>query len=173
VEVLIAERRLPQPAYVLDDGTGMFPADYFRLVDDAGGADPLRAHFAARHRAASLAQNAGPGELERDWAAYLDGIYGVCLGTVTPENIVRKGVLVSSLCELLVLARPRSQDWRRALRAQIEELDALGREFAPDCDRGEQQERAPTRDLLISAARRRFPDVFADAPAPASDPQSA
>src|SRR2546429_660234 len=40
---LIAARRLPEPSYVLPDGTGMFPADYFRLVDEAGGAAGPRA----------------------------------------------------------------------------------------------------------------------------------
>jgi hypothetical protein len=33
----IDERLLPQPSYVLADGTEMFPRDYFRLPDEAGG----------------------------------------------------------------------------------------------------------------------------------------
>ena len=163
VQELIERRLLPAPSYVLDDGTRMFPADYFRLAHEAGGAACLRAHFASRHHAASLADGADPGDLEQDWQGYLDGVYGVCLREVTPETIVRKGVLVSSLCELLVLARPRNPDWRAALRAQVEELDALEREFAPDYDRDDAQERPPTRDLLVEAARRRFPDVFREA----------
>src|ERR1041385_5152303 len=36
VRRLIAERRLPAPSYVLPDGTGVFPADYFRLVAEVG-----------------------------------------------------------------------------------------------------------------------------------------
>ena len=72
-------------------------------------------------------------------------------------------MLVTSLCELLVLARPRNPEWRAALRGQVEQLDALEREFAPDYDRSEEQERTPTRDLLIEAARQRFPDVFREA----------
>ena len=162
VRDLIEQRLLPRPSYVLDDGTGMFPADYFRLADEAG-AESLRAHFAARHRAASLAEGAEPEALEQDWQGYLDGVYGVCLREVTPETIVKKGVLVTSLCELLVLARPRNPEWRAALRGQVEELDALEREFAPDYDRSEEQERPPTRDLLIEAARQRFADVFREA----------
>src|SRR5439155_25657236 len=63
VRDLIEQRLLPRPSYVLDDGTGMFPADYFRLADEAG-AESLRAHFAARHRAASLAEGAEPEALE-------------------------------------------------------------------------------------------------------------
>jgi hypothetical protein len=35
-----------------------------------------------------------------------------CLREVTPEAIARKTVLASSLCELLVLARPADPEWR-------------------------------------------------------------
>jgi len=115
VRSLIQERRLPQPSYVVPDGTGMFAADYFRLVDEAGGVGRLREHFAARHRAASAARRGN--ELEQDWEMYLDGTWGICLRDVTPETIVRKNVLVWSLCELLVLARPRDPEWRKALRS--------------------------------------------------------
>jgi Family of unknown function (DUF6058) len=160
---LIEARRLPRPSYVLDDGTAMFPADYFRLVDDAGGVDALSEHFAVRHRDATHAERVAADELERDWAAYLDGTYGICLRAVTPEAIVRKTALVSSLCELLMLPRPRNADWRRALREQVDELDALEREFSPDDDRSDEHERPPTRDLLIGAARERYPDAFAAA----------
>jgi Family of unknown function (DUF6058) len=159
VRRLIEERKLPQPSYVLPDGTGMFPADYFRLVDDAGGIEGLREHFAARHRAASAARQGN--DLEQDWKMYLDGTWGICLRDVTPETIVRKNVLVWSLCELLVLARPRYADWGQALREQVDELDELEREFAPDYDRSDAVDRLPTRDLIIAAARQRYPEVFA------------
>jgi hypothetical protein len=44
----------------------------------------------------------------------------------------------------------------------VEELDGLERQFAPDYDRNERRfGRKPTRDLLIDAARERYPDVFA------------
>jgi hypothetical protein len=36
----------------------------------------------------------------------MDGVYGVCLQDVTPETIARKAKLVSSISELLMLARP-------------------------------------------------------------------
>jgi hypothetical protein len=150
VRALIAERRLPQPSYTLSDGTGMFPADYFRLVDEAGGVEGLGDHFAARHRTAEGS------ELDRDWQMYLDGIWGICLRDVTPETIVRKNTLVTSLCELLVLARTRDPEWRKQLRQQVDELDELEREFSPDYDRSEQVERPPTRDLIIAAARERY-----------------
>jgi hypothetical protein len=155
VRRLIAERRLPAPSYVLPDGTGMFPADYFRFVDEAGGPDALREHFEARHRGANGK------DLDQDWAFYLDGIWGVCLRDVVPETIVRKNTLVSSLCELLVLARPREADWRQALQEQVDELDELERQFSPDFDRSDQMDRPPTRDLIINAARERYPEVFA------------
>jgi hypothetical protein len=151
---------LPRPSYVLEDGTGFFPADYFRLVDEAGGSAKLREHVAARHRSAKQVARVAD-DLEQDWEAYLAGVYGVCLREVTPETIVRKTELVSSLCELLVLARPTRREWGRSLREQVDELDELEREFAPDYDRGADQERLPTRDLLITEARRRYPEVFA------------
>ena len=152
---LMAARRLPQPSYVLPDGTGMFPADYFRLVDEAGSVDGLREHFAGRHRAAKGK------DLDQDWEMYLDGTWGICLRDVTPETIVRKNTLVSSLCELLVLARTREPEWQTALREQVDELDELEREFAPDYDRSDAMDRLPTRDLIIAAARERYPQVFA------------
>jgi len=162
VERLIAEGVMPRPTYVLEDGTGFFPHDYFRLADEAGGPDNLRTDFVARWLTARQAAQAADA-LEQDWEFYLAGTWGVCLRDVTPETIVRKNDLVSSLCELLVLARPNSPDWRDALRTQVDELDALEREFSPDYDRGGQQERPPTRDLLIAEARERYPDVFAEA----------
>jgi hypothetical protein len=161
---LIEQGLLPRPSYALEDSTGFFPRDYFRLADEAGGPSELRATFASRYRAAMEAEQADDG-LEQVWEMYLGGVWGICLRDVTPETIARKNALVSSLCELLVLARPNSHDWRRALRAQVEELDALEREFSPDFDRGDAQERPPTRDLLIAAARERYPDVFIEAPA--------
>ena len=160
IAALIQERRLPGPSYVLDDGTGLFPADYFRLVDEAGGIEALRSHFAAQHAEATSAREAAAAELERDWEWYLDGTWGICLRDVTPETIVHKNTLVASLSELLMLPRPGSADWRQALREQVEELDALEGDFAPDWDRGEEQERPPTRDLLIAAARERYPELF-------------
>jgi hypothetical protein len=162
VERLIARGQLPKPSYVLDDGTGLFPTEYFALPDEAGGVARLEGHFRARHVQAWATANAGSVTTDADWHAYLEGTHGVCLREVTPEAIVRKSMLVSSLCELLMLARPRSEDWREAVRDQVGELDRLERGFAPDYERAEWNERAPTRDLLVRFARRRYPSVFAD-----------
>jgi hypothetical protein len=81
---------LPRPSYVLPDGTQIVPADYFGLVN----VKPL---FEERY----LAAGGPPEELEQDWEGYMSGTYGVCLRDVTPETIVRKGVLVNSLVRLL------------------------------------------------------------------------
>jgi hypothetical protein len=77
-----------------------------------------------------------------------------------PNTIVRKNTLVASVSELLMLPRPASADWRESLRRQVDELDGLERDFTPDRDRSPAQERQPTRDLLIRAARERYPNLF-------------
>lgn len=156
IRALIADGRLPKPSYVLDDGTELFPADYFRFVEEAAGPAGLQLRFAERLTAAGAGD-----DLELHWQTYMDGIYGVCLWDVTPETIARKAKLVSSISELLMLARPAEADWRERLRDEVEELDALERQFTPDYDRDERRfGRKPTRDLLINAARERYPEVF-------------
>lgn len=156
IEGLIGERRLPAPSYVLPDGTGMVPADYFALVDEAGGVEQLRDEFERRHREAG----GPPGELDADWVGYIDGIYAVCLRSVSPESIVRKEQLVVSVGLLLEHPQPDDAAWQERLAREVEELDALEREFSPDYDR-QRFERAPTRDRLIVAARELFPELFA------------
>jgi hypothetical protein len=142
---------------VLDDGTELFPADYFRFVDEARGPEALQERFAERLEAAG-----GADDLDLHWQSYMDGIYGVCLWDVIPETIARKAKLVSSISELLMLARPAHADWRQRLRDEVDELDALERQFTPDYDRDETRfGRRPTRDLLINTARERYPEVFA------------
>jgi Family of unknown function (DUF6058) len=156
IEELIRARRLPAPSYVLPDGTGMVPADYFALVDEAGGVEGLREEFERRHREAG----GPPGELDADWEGYIDGIYAVCLRSVSPEAIVRKEQLVVSVGLLLEHPQPDDARWREQVAREVEELDALEREFSPDYDR-RRFGRPPTRDALIVAARERHPDLFA------------
>jgi hypothetical protein len=156
VRELIASGSLPAPSYVLPDGTEMFPADYFVLVDQAGGPDALRREFERRHRAAC----GNPDELEEDWCGYMDGTYGICLRQLAPETIVRKTQLVDSLTALLAEPQPDDAEWRAQVRREVWELDAIEREFSPDYDRSDRFERLPSRDLLVTAARERFPELF-------------
>src|SRR5256885_15454911 len=84
IAALIQKRRLPGPSYVLGDGTAMFPADYFRLVDEAGGAEALESHFAERHRQASTARGAAAGALQRGRGGEPHRTPGLCLPGVAP-----------------------------------------------------------------------------------------
>lgn len=144
VRRLIADRSLPAPPY---PGVEAVPADYFDLPDAAA--------FAAAYD--------GP-DPEEELAAYLDGAYFVCLRRATPANIVRKGELVEEVRSLLAAPAPGDDGWRARLRAAVDELDGLERPFSPDYDRT-RFERPPTRDELIAEPRRRWPEVFAAAPA--------
>jgi hypothetical protein len=160
VRAEIARGRLPRPTYVLDDGTEMVPPDYFRLVEDAGGIERLHDHFVAAFRAAG----GSPEEAEGEWSAYLTGEYGACLREVTPAHVVRKDDLVRRVETLLAEPRPVSAEWREQLRASVDELDQLEREFAP-YDRI--RFGGPvSRDRLITAVRERYASIFAHEPAP-------
>ena len=135
VRAEIAAGRLPKPAYVLDDGTEMVDPDHLALVDRAGGIDKLREWFEAR----------APGE----WDDYLSGEYAVCLRSVTPETILRKGELIEQIEALLADGEPCE-----ALAAAVDELDALLRPFAP-YDRI--RFGGPvSRDRYVTAVRERF-----------------
>jgi hypothetical protein len=149
VRGLIAEQRLPQPSYVLPDGTEMVPVDYFMLAD-AGRKDFARRFLAAGGTASAL---------EEEWDGYLSGAYGVCLKEQSPENIVRKDQLVRGIEGLLAEPRPKDPEWRQRLRTSVEELDRLERPFAPDYDRARWG--PSSRDRCITAPRERFPEVFA------------
>lgn len=157
---LIEDGRLPRPSYLLNDGTEMVPADYFRLVDEAGGVEALRDSFLARYREAAAAEAAPLDDAEREWRSYLSGEYGVCLRTVTPETIVRKSALVGAIEALLSKRRPDDARWGEDLRRAVEELDALERPFAPHYDRirfgG-----PSSRDRLITAVHAEYPEIFA------------
>ena len=157
VRALVESGRLPRPSYVLPDGTEMVPRDYFAFLDEAGSVEAIRPLFERRFVAAGGA----PGSVDEEWQHYLSGVYGVCLRDVTPENIVRKESLVTEIDGLLADAKPGDQSWRARLRAAVDELDALEREFSPDYDRS--LGTPPSRDRCVKAARERFPDVFAAA----------
>jgi Family of unknown function (DUF6058) len=138
----IAAGRLPAPAYVLPDGTPMVPDDYFEL--------PVGEEFVRRYEGRELAE---------DLEGFMDGTYFVCLRRATPENIVRKGQLVEELRGLLAEPCPNEARWRVRLRQRVDELDELERLFSPDYDR-QQFGRPPTRDELIEAPRRLYPQLW-------------
>jgi hypothetical protein len=151
VRVLVASRRYPQPAYVLDDGTEMVAADYLEPLDAAGG-DPgeVRTTFLARYASAG-----GDEPHAEVWSDWLTGLYAVCLNTATPEAIARKGALVDGIDRLIAERRPRDPQWRTALREAVDELDGLERPFAPlDALR---LGKPPTRQRLIDWPRERWP----------------
>ena len=134
----------------------MVPDDYFALLDEIGGPKRLRSEFERRYLAAGGAAD----ELDADWQGYIDGVYGICLRSVSPETIVRKSQLVESTGALLEQDAPDEPEWGEKLRRQVDELDALEREFSPDHDR-QHFDRPPSRDLLINAAHERYPQLFA------------
>jgi pimeloyl-ACP methyl ester carboxylesterase len=155
VRALIAAGMLPAASYVLEDGTEMVPADYFELLDEAGGEGALRGLFARRYLAAG-----GPdAEVGAEWESYLTGAYGVCLKRVTPENIARKSVLVAEIDRLLESPEPEDAAWRERLRSSVDELDGLERPFAPHYDRARWG--PSSRDRCITAPRERYPEALA------------
>jgi hypothetical protein len=158
VRAEIEAERLPRASYVLDDGTEMVPADYFALADEAGGPVALRARFLERYARAAAADPAGADDPDEEWQAYLSGEYGVCLNQVTPEGIVRKGALIAGIEALLAEPGPQDAGWGDALRAAVDELDALERQFAA-YDRIRFGEPS-SRDRLITATRDAYPSVF-------------
>jgi Family of unknown function (DUF6058) len=143
--------RLPRPAYVLDDGTEMVAPDHLALADEAGA--NLEALFEARYTAAG-----GP-DPDDARQGYLSGAYAICLRSATPEAIARKDRLVDHIEAMLADARPRDADWRDALRAAVDGLDALERPFSP-LDEHRFGKR-PTRARLIEDPRERWPWLLA------------
>lgn len=129
VRALIAARRLPQPAYRLDDGTDMVPADFFALADDAGDLAALPELFKARYERAAthLGLALDDGDLDDQWAEYLSGVYGVCLHQATPENIAAKARCITTIDRLLARPCPESPSWCEELRAAVERLGAIER----------------------------------------------
>jgi hypothetical protein len=122
----IAAGRLPQPAYRLDDGTDMVPADYFALVDEAGSVDALPGWFQARY-AKAREQSAIDESAEEVWRDYLSGGYFICLRSATPEQIVRKADYIIEIDSLLADPSPASPPWQARLRAAVEGLSAIER----------------------------------------------
>jgi hypothetical protein len=162
VRAAMRAERLPQPAYVLEDGTEMVAADYFGLLDAAGSEDRLPAYFHDRfvEAARSLGRPDLVASAEDEWQDYLTGLYATCLRQVSVENIVRKSILTEAISSLLDDPAPDDPDWRTALRRDVDALDAMEREFSPDHDRRS----APSRVTLVEEPRAAYPEVFAEHP---------
>ncbi|MCX5231865.1 DUF6058 family natural product biosynthesis protein [Streptomyces sp. NBC_00233] len=170
---LMLGRLLPLPGYLRSDGTEMVPRDLFRLTETAGGSERLHAWFTAHW------EDRAQGEAE--WEAYLSGRY-VCLHSVTPTHIRRKDELTAEITGALAAARAGTTDgtpavstngtaegtpggssdevgpspeWRTALHARVDELDALEPAFTA-YDR--LRFGGPTsRDTCVDAPRALFP----------------
>jgi len=129
---LIASRRLPQPAYRLDDGTDMVAADYFALLDAAGSIDALPAWFQSEYRTAATSLDLPADETDEaagqiEWGYYLSGGYGVCLKQVTPLNIARKSAYIHEIEALLQATAPNDQQWCESLRQAVDGLHEIER----------------------------------------------
>jgi Family of unknown function (DUF6058) len=159
VRAVAAAGQLPQPSYVLPNGTEMVPADYFEIAD--AGRESFERQF--------LAAGGSPDEVDAEWNGYLSGAYGVCLKEQTPANIVRKEALVKEISGLLADPAPGESSWRSRMRTAVDELDELERPFAPDYDRARWG--LSSRDRCITAPRERYPEIFAPAVSGSAPPQ--
>ncbi|MEV0024109.1 DUF6058 family natural product biosynthesis protein [Streptomyces atroolivaceus] len=146
VRRLMLERLLPLPGYLRSDGREMVPADLLTLAGEAGGAERLEAWFTAHW--ADLAVG------REEWNAYLSGQY-VCLHSVTPEAIQRKGHLTAAVAAAPGEPDAGSAQWSERLHLLVDELDCLEPAFTA-YDR--LRFGGPTsRDTCIVAMRTRFP----------------
>jgi hypothetical protein len=155
VRDLVERGFLPRATYVLPDGTPMVPADHAALLEDAGG-DPEA--VATRFRDRFIAAGGNPAEVDQEHSAWLSGEYGACLHSTSPEAIVAKGSLMTSITALLADPQTGEDRWRTALRGAVDALDAIERTFAHH-DRA--RFGGPTsRDRLITRTHERFPDLW-------------
>lgn len=139
---------LPGPAYWDRDGNAYVPADY-----EAQETDFER--FVTR----ALAEISRSGAsydvqwIDDAWRAYWDGVYGICLRAATPENIVRKNVLIDRI-ESMLANHEQGERWRTSLLQAVDELDALERPFCAFDRR--YFGRPVSRDTYIESVRRRY-----------------
>jgi hypothetical protein len=152
---LVERGVLPQATYVMPDGTPMVPADHTALLDDAHG-DPDA--VAATFRNRFIAAGGNEAEVVGEHAAWLTGEYGACLHATTPEMIVAKGALMTTITALLARPAPADDHWSTAVRGVVDALDAIELPFAR-YDR--ERFGGPTsRDRLITATRDRFRELW-------------
>jgi len=141
---LVERGQLPQPTYVLPDGTPMVPETHGALL-----AGEFRERF--------LAAGGRPEDAEDELRDWLGGGYGACLIDPSPETIVAKGALMTAIGALLERPAPGDPALRAAVDA-LDALDALERPFAKQ-DR-ERFGGSTSRDRLITATRERFPELW-------------
>jgi hypothetical protein len=137
---------VPLPSYLRSDGTEMVHADLLSLGDVAGGLAELPAWFQAQFDDQAVGKE--------EWASYLSGQY-VCLWTVSPRTIQRKGVLTARIASLLGSPEPLSPAWLAFLHETVDELD----ELEPPFTRYDRLRFGGpvSRDTMIDAVRRDYP----------------
>jgi hypothetical protein len=109
-------------------------------------AEQAFALFCARYRAAPGGAAASDELLRSEWAAFLDGTYGLCTRTGLPEEIVAKE---TAMVAIAALAESPSPDLEK-LAAAVDQLDRASSPFAP-------HERArSSRQRLVDDVRRRY-----------------
>jgi hypothetical protein len=158
---------LPLPTYVID-GIEMYPADLFVFPDSVGSlGDQLKKEFFARYQrtAGCYGQQISEAQIGEEFASYLNGEYGACLRSVTPETIFLKGLTMRKIDELRNEPNPGDTQWSAALRSWVNRLDGMEREFAP-CDSARFGS-LPSRVRYIDNARAKYPDCFTMAAMPA------
>jgi hypothetical protein len=110
VRVLMLAGKLPMPGYLRGDGAEMVPTDLFALADRVG-IDTLRQWFVAHW--------VDEAEGNDEWKDYVSG-QSVCLHSVSPATIRRKGELIAAI--------DATED-PVELKPFVDELDALEPEF--------------------------------------------
>jgi hypothetical protein len=143
-----ANPELPAPAYWDRDGNAYVPHDYESQESDFERFFTRASAEISRFGASYDAQ-----WIDDAWKGYWDGIYGICLKSAMPENIVRKNVLIDRI-ESMLAGADNSVQQRVALLRTVDELDALERPFC-DFDR-KYFGRPVSRDTYIDAVRRRY-----------------
>jgi len=136
---------LPAPAYWDRQGNAYVPNDYELQESDFE-------RFSAR-AFAEIARWRAPYDthwIDDAWKAYWNGLYGICLKRATPENIVRKNVLIARI-ESMTRRVAAGERAKASLLRAVDELDALERPFC-SFDR-KYFGRPVSRDTYIDAVR--------------------
>lgn len=139
---------LPAPAYWDRESNAYVPHDYEAQENDF---DCFCARASAEMTRLGVAY--GARWIDDAWKAYWNGIYGICLKSATPENIVRKNVAIERIQSMLDREGP-DEAWREQLMEAVDELDALERPFCA-FDRT-YFGRPVSRDTYIEEVRRRY-----------------